>query len=133
MYYFWCIHHRFNFKGKLSKHQFFRLKNQKIIRLFLAFNLNGSKGKGQWPVASQSLPTRSCFHRTRHRELAFMPSSLQEIFEILPLWGFAGLIVVSMYSTISQRNAKLLLDVLIPLALAALWIIIYSAICWGVG
>ena len=48
--------------------------------------------------------------------------------EGLPLWGFGGLICVSIFLTIKQRSAKLLLGAGISLGLAALWILLYSSL-----
>ena len=46
--------------------------------------------------------------------------------EGLPLWGFGGLITVSVYLAVLQRKAKFLLAAIPPLVLAALWILIYT-------
>lgn len=50
--------------------------------------------------------------------------------EGLPLWGFGGLICVSIYKAVTQRSAKLLLGMVIPLALVLLWILLYASL-WG--
>ena len=47
-------------------------------------------------------------------------------FEGIPLWGLGGLVCVSVYRAITERKAKRLLGVVIPLILAALWILIYA-------
>ena len=47
-------------------------------------------------------------------------------FEGIPLWGLAGLIAFSIYSAILDRKVKRLRGVIIPLALAILWILIYA-------
>ncbi len=46
--------------------------------------------------------------------------------EMLPLWGFGGLIWMYVYRGITQRSAKLLAGTIVPLILGALWIIIWS-------
>jgi len=46
--------------------------------------------------------------------------------EGLPLWGFGGLVIVSIFKSVIQRKAKLLLGTVAPLLLAALWILIYA-------
>lgn len=47
-------------------------------------------------------------------------------FEGVPLWGFGGVLCVSIYRAITKRNSKLLLGAVISVALGALWIILYS-------
>jgi hypothetical protein len=49
-------------------------------------------------------------------------------FEGVPLWGFGGLVCVSVYNAIIKREVKKLLGVIPPLLLAALLIIFYGAI-----
>ena len=46
--------------------------------------------------------------------------------EGIPLWGFGGLICVSIYRAFTRRNVKLLSGAVISMVLAALWILIYS-------
>ena len=46
--------------------------------------------------------------------------------EGLPLWGFGGLICVSIYRSYSQRKKKPLLGLIPLLILAAVWIIVYE-------
>lgn len=46
--------------------------------------------------------------------------------EGLPLWGFGGLVAMSVYKSFMQRKAKLLLGTVAPLLLAALWVLIYA-------
>lgn len=46
--------------------------------------------------------------------------------EGLPLWGFGGLICVSIYKAVTQRKTKPLIGMVISLVLAALWILIYT-------
>jgi hypothetical protein len=46
--------------------------------------------------------------------------------ETLPLWGFGGLICVSIYLTVKRRNIRWLSGILVSLVLAALWILFYS-------
>ena len=46
--------------------------------------------------------------------------------ECLPLWGFGGLICVSIYIAVTRRNIKLLFGMVISLVLAALSILFYS-------
>jgi hypothetical protein len=46
--------------------------------------------------------------------------------EELPLWGFGGLICVSIYIAVTRKNIKLLFGMVISLVLAALWILFYS-------
>ena len=48
--------------------------------------------------------------------------------EGVPLWGLGGWLTVCIYKSVIQRKAKLLAGVLIPLALAALWICFYSLV-----
>lgn len=52
--------------------------------------------------------------------------------EMLPLWGFGGLICISIYKSIVERKVKLLTNAVIPLVLAALWILFYATI-WARG
>ena len=49
-------------------------------------------------------------------------------FEGVPLWGFGGLICVSVYHTIINREVKQLLGAIIALLLATIWIIAYEVI-----
>ena len=46
--------------------------------------------------------------------------------EGLPLWGFGGLICVSIYEAVTRRSVKLLFGAVTPLVLGALWILLYS-------
>jgi hypothetical protein len=46
--------------------------------------------------------------------------------EMLPLWGAGGLICVFIYRSATQRSAKPLAGVIIALALATLWISLFS-------
>ncbi len=48
--------------------------------------------------------------------------------EGIPLWGFGGLICVSIYNAVTRRNIKLLSGMVISLVLAALWILFYSKV-----
>jgi len=48
--------------------------------------------------------------------------------EGIPLWGFGGLICVSVYTAVTQRSVKLLFGMVISMVLAALWILLYSAV-----
>ncbi len=48
--------------------------------------------------------------------------------EVLPLWGFGGLVCISIYKSIVDRVAKRLVGMIIPLVLAALWILLYSSL-----
>ena len=48
--------------------------------------------------------------------------------EGLPLWGFGGLICVSIYTAVRQRSVRLLSGAAISLVLAALWILLYSSV-----
>ncbi len=48
--------------------------------------------------------------------------------EIIPLWGFGGLVFISIYEALKQRAAKLLIGMMLPLALALLWIVLYTQI-----
>jgi len=45
---------------------------------------------------------------------------------VLPLWGFGGLICVSIYRALLHKKAKFLLMTIPPMAVAALWILAYS-------
>ncbi len=46
--------------------------------------------------------------------------------EGLPLWGFGGLVCVSVYRPITDRRAKLLLGTIAPIILGMFWIVVYS-------
>ena len=46
----------------------------------------------------------------------------------VPLWGFGGLVCVSVYNTVLRKEAKQLLGVIPSLLLAVLWIIIQGVI-----
>ena len=46
--------------------------------------------------------------------------------EGVPLWGFGGLICVSIYQSFSQGKAKPLLGLIPLLILAAAWIVVYT-------
>ena len=46
--------------------------------------------------------------------------------EMLPLWGFGGLIGVAVWNSIMLLSAKPLLLAVIPLILSALWILIHA-------
>ena len=46
--------------------------------------------------------------------------------EGLPLWGFGGLVCVSVYRATTNRRAKLLLGTIVSVILAMLWIVFYS-------
>lgn len=46
--------------------------------------------------------------------------------EGLPLWGFGGLLIVSVYEFVMKRRAKLLLGVVAPLLLGVLWVLIHT-------
>jgi len=46
--------------------------------------------------------------------------------EMIPLWGFAGLICILLYQVIFERKAKFLLSLIPLLILPALWILIYA-------
>ena len=46
--------------------------------------------------------------------------------EGLPLWGLGGFLCISVYRAVTRRNIKLLFGMVIPLVLAALWILLYS-------
>ena len=48
--------------------------------------------------------------------------------EGVPLWGFGGLVCVSIYLAVTQRNVKLLSGAVVSVALAALWILLYSSL-----
>ncbi len=47
-------------------------------------------------------------------------------FEGIPLWGFGGVVCVLIYKAIIDRKPKRLLEAIIPLMLAAIWIVIYA-------
>ena len=49
-------------------------------------------------------------------------------FEGVPLWGFGGLVCVSVYNTVMRKEAKQLLGVIPSLLLAVLWIFIQGVI-----
>ncbi len=46
--------------------------------------------------------------------------------EVLPQWGFGGLVCVSIYRALLWKKPRFLLGVIPPLVLAALWILIYT-------
>ena len=46
--------------------------------------------------------------------------------EMVPLWGFGGLICASVYLAVTRQRAVFLLGTIPPLVLAALWILIYA-------
>lgn len=46
--------------------------------------------------------------------------------EGLPLWGFSGFICVSAYKTIADKRIKSLAGAIVPIILAALWIVFCS-------
>ncbi len=48
--------------------------------------------------------------------------------EGLPLWGFGGLVCVSVYRAITDRRSKLLLGAIPPIMLTILWIVFYSKV-----
>ena len=48
--------------------------------------------------------------------------------EGLPLWGFGGLICVSIYTAFTRRSVRLLFGAAISLVLAALWILLYGSV-----
>ena len=48
--------------------------------------------------------------------------------EGIPLWGFGGLVCVSIYLSFNQRGVRLLSGAAISLVLAALWILLYSSL-----
>ena len=48
--------------------------------------------------------------------------------EGLPLWGFGGLVCISLYHTITEKKVKHLLEAAVSLILALLWIVLYSNI-----
>lgn len=48
--------------------------------------------------------------------------------EGIPLWGFGGLICVSVYRAIVERKPRRLIVSLASLALAALWITVYTTL-----
>ncbi len=48
--------------------------------------------------------------------------------EGLPLWGFGGLVFISIYEALKRREPKLLMGMILPLALALLWIVLYTQI-----
>lgn len=45
---------------------------------------------------------------------------------VLPLWGFGGLLCVSIYRALLRREVRFLLLTMPLVALAALWIFVYS-------
>ncbi len=47
---------------------------------------------------------------------------------MVPLWGFGGLICVSVYRAIVNKKAKLLLGAGVSIILAMLWIAFYSSV-----
>lgn len=44
----------------------------------------------------------------------------------MPLWGFAAFVILPIHRAVTERNPKLLKGIVVPLALAMLWIAIYS-------
>lgn len=44
----------------------------------------------------------------------------------MPLWGFAAFTIHPIYRSVTERKPKLLKGIVAPLALAMLWIAIYS-------
>jgi len=47
---------------------------------------------------------------------------------VIPQWGFGGLVGISVYRAVMDRSARRLLGAIIPLALAALWVLLYSQV-----
>jgi hypothetical protein len=47
-------------------------------------------------------------------------------FEGIPLWGLGGLICITIYRAYSNRSWKILAWLVLPLALAAIWIAFYE-------
>lgn len=47
-------------------------------------------------------------------------------FEGVPLWGLAGLVALSIYRSVLDRKVARLRGAVIPLVLAAAWILIYA-------
>jgi hypothetical protein len=48
--------------------------------------------------------------------------------EVVPMWGFGALVCASIYRAIMSGRARHLLDSVLPLILAALWILLYEGV-----
>lgn len=46
--------------------------------------------------------------------------------EGIPLWGFGGFVAIAVYKAIRDRKTRELLGAVVPLVLAALWVLIYA-------
>ena len=49
-------------------------------------------------------------------------------FEGLPLWGLGGIICITVYRSYSSRSWKMMAGIILPLALAALWVVFYALV-----